>query len=59
MCVYIYIYICVYVCMYVCMYVCRYVGRYVGICIDCGDLNTKVRVSFSVLAKLWGPKTKH
>ena len=27
--------------------------------IDCGDLNTKVRVSFIVLATLWGPKTKH
>ena len=27
--------------------------------IDCGNLKTKVRVSFIVQATLWGPKTKH
>ena len=62
---------CVCVCVYVFMYVCTYVCTMcVGMCvcvdgwmdwrlIDCGDLKTKVRVSFVPQATLWGPQTKH
>ena len=43
-------------CVCVCVCVCVCLDKHLG---DCGDLKTKVRVSFILLAKLWGPETKH
>ena len=53
--------VCLYTCLAVHLSVCLGVSMYVYLerhLIDYGDLNTKVRISFIVLATLWGPKTK-
>ena len=50
---------CVYNCVCVCVCVCVLYVCFDKRLIDCVHLQTKVRVSFIVLATLWGPKPKH